>query len=270
MLTFLIWAETSCGTQGEAGKDGAQGAQGVQGAQGEKGDKGDKGDPVYTVVLLSKGVSTDKISGISGETYTLTFDAPVEGQIVTKLTINYEDVPLDEKILKGTYTGTFSSEMKNGAVVVSAEFGTVESYGQGLIQDYYNSLASADSQMDILVSGVITERSGAEADVSKKQYVSKFVKGSYYDKTVAKVAKSAYDKVAKQLDDEKTTLENVEAAKKYYEEAKTKIDAEYKKVVDAAKVDAKANIAKLYKAAPATMAATDVADRKSTRLNSSH
>jgi len=256
-------AATSCGTQGEAGKDGAQGAQGVQGAQGEKGDKGDKGDPVYTVVLLSKGVATDKISGISGEKYTLTFTAPADGQIVTSLSINYEDVPLTEEILKGSYTGTFSAEMKNGAVVVSASFGTVESYGQGLVQDYYNSLASADSQMDILVSGVATERSGAEADVENPEYVSEFVKGSYYDKSVAKVAKEYYStKVGKAIKDTNTTLENVKAVQDVFTEAKTKIDEKYAAVVKEAKVNAKSNIAKLYASAPKAMAAADVTAMK--------
>src|SRR5574344_1270558 len=115
MLALSVGAVTSCGTQGEAGKDGAQGATGAQGAQGEKGDKGDKGDTTFEVIILQSEVDNGKITssaytGIKGDEVTLTFTPDTKGQIVTSLSINYEDVALTDEILNGSLKLTFSDQ----------------------------------------------------------------------------------------------------------------------------------------------------------------
>ena len=109
-----------------------------------------KGDTYYPVVILADGVTTDKISGMEGEKYTLTFTIPTGKEIVSGLKINYEDVDI-ENIVYGetiTYTGVFGST-DNGAVIVQAGYGSFEDYGDSLLNKHLAEIFAKDNQIKV-------------------------------------------------------------------------------------------------------------------------
>lgn len=254
-IEFIRWdgAITSCGTQGAQGPKGDKGDTGAQGAQGEKGEKGDqgekgdkgdkgdqgeKGDTYYPVVILSEGVATDKVSGKEGETYTLTFTAPAGTEIVSKLYINYKEVAITDSIIDGTYTGTFN-ETNNGAVVVKAEFGTVASYGQSLLEEYYNKLVSADKDLSKVTYS-------ADGGTYTKAYQTGA--SSYKSEAVADVYITGQNKVLEaSTKAEKKAKERVKLMRDEIAAQEKLIDAKYTEVLSAAKKDAKEGLGKLYK-----------------------
>ena len=233
-------AITSCGTQGETGPKGETGAQGPK---GETGEKGDKGDTFYPVVVLSKGVTTDVVSGKSGDTYTLTFTGwDATHQVVNKLFINYEEVELTDEIINGSYTGTFSDEGSNGAVVVSAEFGTVVSYATSLLKDYYDALVENDSDLKSTAETATDEKG------TRTSYYNNDLKNEVYQNGIAAI--TAAD------NSEKTVSERLALVREALTEQEEAISTKYAALVSAAKTDAKAGLEKIYAAKP-TDASTD-------------
>jgi len=239
-------AATSCGTQGEAGKDGAQGATGAQGAQGEKGDKGDKGDTSYEVIVLGATGGTislkdgESYTGIKGDSRTLVFTPTTAGQIVTTLTINYEEVALTDEILNGSYKLTFADQ----SFIVSAEFDSVENYGVSLLNDYYDALVKADNQLKL--------RSGTELASEKR--------GSYYDSTLLnttlKAGTDSVKAIVKAFTKDEAIGDKVSAIKTGVSSAEKKIDEAYAKLIKDAKAAAKVEASGLYNAGVA-LSSTD-------------
>ena len=206
---------------------------------------------------MEDGIKTDVIEGKAGDKYTLTFDDGNEEHIVIKLVINYEEVELTDEIINGSYTGTFS-----GAVVVTAEFGTVSEYGEQLIEDYCNAYAKKDTQMSMLLNGSVSDRQATDDD--KATYVKDWVKGSYYDNKVATEAKKYVDKISSTLNALKkdhTIKDEIDALSTLAKEAKEKIDAKYKEVFAEAKTKASKAIDTLYKGSSTkSMTASDIAN----------
>lgn len=232
MLALSVGAVTSCGTQGEVGPEGKPGAQGPK---GEKGDKGDKGDAYYPVVLLSDGIKTDVVSGKAGDKYTLTFEAPTAGtEVVKKLTINYKDVEITDSIIDGKYVGTFE-ETTNGAVIVSAEWGTVSDYVQGLLEVYYNDLTKADKDL----KPIEVDFDATATSFKDETLLAKYREGLNAIATAATTA-------------EKTVKERVELARNALKAQKDVLDAAYQTLITEAKENAKAGLEKLFAAKPNT------------------
>ena len=232
MLALSVGAVTSCGTQGEVGPEGKPGAQGPK---GEKGDKGDKGDAYYPVVLLSDGIKTDVVSGKAGDKYTLTFEAPTAGtEVVKKLTINYKDVEITDSIIDGKYVGTFE-ETTNGAVIVSAEWGTVSDYVQGLLKVYYNDLAKADKDLKPIEGNF----DATATSFKDETLFAVYEEGLEAIETAATTA-------------DKTVKERVELARKALKAQKDVLDAAYQTLITDAKENAKAGLEKLFEAKPNT------------------
>ena len=241
MLALSVGAVTSCGTQGEAGPEGKPGAQGPQGPKGEKGDKGDKGDAYYPVVLLSDGIKTDVVSGKAGDKYTLTFEGPkANDEVVKKLTINYKDVEITDSIIDGKYVGTFE-ETTNGAVIVSAQFGTVSDYVQGLLTAYYNDLAEADKD---LVKGYKEDK-----DNNVLKPIFDATATSFKDETLfAKYQLGLGTIHTAATTSNKTVKERVELARTELKKQKDVLDAAYQTLINTAKENAKAGLDKLFEA----------------------
>ena len=241
---FLAWLKGETGAAGksayqiwlDAGNTGSE----TDFLNWLKGKDGSSGDACYPVVILGAEdgeISTSVVSGKIGDTYTLTFTPEHKEEVVISLSINYEEVELTEDVLTGSYTGTF-----DGAVVVKAEFGTIEEFGERLIVSYYNELAEQDSQLfGMTNSGIVYNRDDAEY---------KCQNGSYVDRTVADTAAYYYDRVSTELyktsNKNLSTLRKIELVKGVYSEAKTEISKKYASVLASAKIKANENASKLY------------------------
>jgi len=118
--------------------------------------------------------------------------------------------------------------MKNGAVVVSADFGTAKEYGDMLIKDHLAEIFAKDNQISITeVEGVM-------------EYPEDWVESDYTsDATGAQKAATSYlGKVQSTLDalkSDATLTEKVTALQKLNEEAVKAMDEAYAKDVKAAK-----------------------------------
>ena len=228
------------GAQGEKGDTGAQGEKGDTGAQGEKGDPGadgKDGETVYPVIIVKKDteggtIETDVIDGKAGESYTLTFTPDDEGDIVTSLYINNEEVSFEDhpEVLEGKYYGVFTE-----SVVVSAVFGNINSYGYSILEEYYEGLVDGDAQL------VVRGDNATQIAANKK--------GSYYSEAVSKevtAQEGEVDKVIAAFDEDEAIADKITAIKEAVADGKTAIKAKYDATVAAAKKVAKEKADKLY------------------------
>ena len=225
------------GPKGDTGDQGPKGDTGDQGPKGDTGDAGKDGDTYYPVVIAIADTTggkivSDKTNGKAGDSYTLTFTPTTEGNIVTHLYINYEEVSLDEhpEILEGTYNGVFSE-----SVIVSATFGTINSYGYSILEEYYNGLVDGDAQL-------VVRDSSATALAADKQ-------GSYYNSTVSKevtTQRGKVDTAVKNFKKETTAAQKIADIKKVVADGKTSIKSKYDAAITAAKKAAKEVAEKLY------------------------
>ena len=223
ILILKSGAVTSCGTQGD------KGAQGETGKQGPQGEQGPKGDTVFPVVILSEGVKCDVIEGKAGDKYTLTFTAPEGKEIVSKLTINYENVDITDEIVNGTYTGTFES-----SVIVSAEFGSVKEYGESILENFYKKLTDADKDLaTVAEDGETNSQTGCS---------------SFADESLASLYKSAKTSIQiAAATADKSVKEKVELVKAEISKQEKAIKEAYEKLISNAKQNAINGLESLYK-----------------------
>ncbi len=155
-------------------------------------------------------------------------------------------------IMSSTYTGTFEkTENSNGSVIVSsADFGTIDTYFAGLLNQYY----------DETFAKVDTDIAARENDVTDDDT-------SYKDVTLLESLKKEVSNVSTAIKNAEGTQARLAAGKTALANAKEALDEAYAKLVADAKKDAKAGLEKLYaaKATPDTLTGREYmsdADRK--------
>ena len=162
----------------------------------------------------------------------MTFTAPEGKEIVSKLSINYENVDITDEIVNGTYTGTFTS-----SIIVSAEFGSVQDYGESLFEEYYKNLCKNDKDLALVAKNNNSYVKSAQSGCSSfytEELADLYISGQYsIQKTATTADKSAKERVALL----RTELEKQEKV----------IDEAYTKLISDAKENAINGLESLYK-----------------------
>ncbi len=215
-----------------AGQPGEQGPAGDKGPQGDKGEQGEPGTPgqdgkTYIDIIVSKveggTIKQDLWAVEEGKNETVTFTFVPEDEstdLVIDIEVNGVTLPdvvepneNGELVWKLTVDENFKSVQLRAATFTNAD-----SYGKDQIEAYYESLVEKDNQLAFAY-----EDEGDEPD-----------HGQWWNTSVQTTVANEQAKVSsalKDLDEDASAKEKLEAIKPVVEAAKTAIDEAYTKAV---------------------------------------